>query len=92
MSRRGPESPPFHSDPPPTFFSSSPPQKVALRFLAERGRYDPWLDLPHLRVFVAQPQYLLASALAIGEPYYDEPMVKRRTRLALEAMFSVSGP
>jgi hypothetical protein len=91
-------------------------------FLSERGGYDPWLDLPHLRVFVAQPQYLLAmkclamrpeelspdwddirflaryldvrtaaAALAIVERYYDEPMVKLRTRLALEEMFGVSG-
>lgn len=91
-------------------------------FLSHRGRYDPWLDLPHLRVFVAQPQYLLAmkciamrpeelspdwddirfltryldvrtaaAALAIVERYYDEPMVKLRTRLGLEELFGVSG-
>ena len=91
-------------------------------FLSDRGGYDPWLDLPHLRVFVAQPQYLLAmkciamrpedispdrddvrfltryldvhtaeAALAIVERYFDEPMVKLRTRLALEEMFGAGG-
>ena len=87
-------------------------------FLSDRGGYDPWLDLPHLRVFVAQPQYLLAmkciamrpeevspdrddvrflaryldvrtstAVLAIVDRYYDEPMLKLRTLLALEELF-----
>lgn len=91
-------------------------------FLSHRGGYDPWLDLPHLRVFVAQAPYLLAmrciamrpeelspdrddvrfltryldvhtaeAALAIVERYFDEPMVRLRTRLALEGMFGAGG-
>lgn len=95
---------------------------AVLGFLSPLGTYDPWLELPGLRVFVAQPQYMLAmkclairsekeapdrddvrfllrylnvtsaaEALAIVERYYDEPMVKLRTRLALEELFGMSG-
>lgn len=91
-------------------------------FLSDRGGYDPWLDLPHLRIYVAQPQYLLAmkciamrpqatsrdlddvrfllryldvrtaeAALLIVERYYDEPILKLRTQLALEEMFGAGG-
>lgn len=43
-------------------------------FLGTRGEYDPFLDLPHLRVFVARPQYLLAmkcAAMRLGEEFHD---------------------
>jgi len=44
------------------------------RYLSLRGEYDPYLELPHLRVFVAQPGYLLAMkcvALRLGEEFQD---------------------
>jgi hypothetical protein len=43
-------------------------------FLSPRGEYDLYLELPHLRVFVAQPAYLLAMkcvALRLGEEFHD---------------------
>jgi len=43
-------------------------------YLSPRGTYDPWLELGHLRVFVAQPAYLLAmkcAALRLGEEFHD---------------------
>jgi len=43
-------------------------------YLNPRGSYDPYLALPHLRVFVAQPAYLLAMkcvALRLGEEFHD---------------------
>lgn len=43
-------------------------------YLSPRGEYDPFLELPHLRVFVAQPTYLLAmkcAAMRIGEEFQD---------------------
>ena len=39
-------------------------------YLSPRGEYDPYLELEHLRVFVAQPAYLLAMkcvAMRLGE-------------------------
>ncbi len=44
-------------------------------FLSERGEFSPFLELDHLRVLVAQPEYLLAMkclALRIGEEFHDE--------------------
>lgn len=44
------------------------------RYLSTRGDYDPFLDLGHLRVFVARPEYLLAMkcvALRLGEEFHD---------------------
>src|SRR5665213_2423218 len=29
-------------------------------FVSAHGAFDPWLELPNLRVFLAQPQYVLA--------------------------------
>jgi hypothetical protein len=43
-------------------------------FLTPRGVFDPYLELPHLRVFVAEPHYLLAMkcvALRLGEEFRD---------------------
>lgn len=42
-------------------------------YLSPRGDFDPFLELPHLRVFVAQPAYLLAmkcAAMRIGEEFH----------------------
>ena len=43
-------------------------------FLSPRGDYDPYLELPHLRVFTASAPYLLAmkcAAMRIGEEFQD---------------------
>jgi hypothetical protein len=43
-------------------------------FLSPRGEYDPYFELEHLRVFVAEPHYLLAmkcAALRLGEEFHD---------------------
>lgn len=43
-------------------------------FLSPRGEFDPFLELPNLKVFVARPQYLLAmkcAALRLGEEFHD---------------------
>lgn len=43
-------------------------------FLSPRGDFDPYLELPHLRVFVARPEYLLAmkcAAMRLGEEFQD---------------------
>ncbi len=43
-------------------------------YLSPRGEYDPYLELEHLRVFVAQPMYLLAMkcvAMRLGEEFHD---------------------
>lgn len=43
-------------------------------FLSPRGEFDPYLELPHLRVFVARPEYLLAmkcAAMRLGEEFHD---------------------
>ena len=43
-------------------------------FLSPRGSFDPYLELDHLRVFVAQPTYLLAmkcAAMRLGEEFHD---------------------
>jgi hypothetical protein len=43
-------------------------------YLSPRGEYDPYLDLPHLRVFVARPEYLLAmkcASMRLGEEFHD---------------------
>jgi predicted nucleotidyltransferase len=43
-------------------------------FLSPRGDFDPYLELPHLRVFVAEPHYLLAmksAAMRLGEEFHD---------------------
>jgi hypothetical protein len=43
-------------------------------FLDERGDFDPFLDLPNLRVFVARPEYLLAmkcASMRLAEEFRD---------------------
>jgi hypothetical protein len=48
-------------------------------FLSERGEFSLFLELDHLRVMVAQPEYLLAMkclALRIGAEFHDEDDVR----------------
>jgi hypothetical protein len=43
-------------------------------FLSPRGDFDPYLQLPHLRVFTARPEYLLAmkcASMRLGEEFRD---------------------
>ena len=53
-------------------------------YLSARGEYRPWLELSHLRVMVAQPEYLLAMkclAFRIGAEFHDEDDVRFLLRL-----------
>jgi hypothetical protein len=53
-------------------------------YLSERGDYGPWLELSHLRILVAQPEYLLAMkclAFRIGAEFHDEDDVRFLLRL-----------
>ena len=41
-------------------------------YLSSQGDFNPYLELPHLRVFVARPEYLLAMKVAsmrLGEEF-----------------------
>jgi hypothetical protein len=43
-------------------------------FLSPRGDFDPYLELPHLRVFTARPDYLLAmkcASMRLGAEFRD---------------------
>jgi hypothetical protein len=43
-------------------------------YLSPRGEFDRFLDLPHLQVFVARPEYLLAmkcAAMRLGPEFAD---------------------
>src|SRR5688500_5151312 len=43
-------------------------------YLSPRGEFDPYLELPHLRVFTARPEYLLAmkcASLRLGAEFHD---------------------
>ena len=43
-------------------------------YLSETGNFTSWLELDHLRILVAQPEYLLAMkclAMRIGEEFHD---------------------
>lgn len=43
-------------------------------YLSPRGEFAPYLELDHLRVFAAEPHYLLAmkcAAMRIGEEFHD---------------------
>lgn len=49
------------------------------RFLSERGEWSLFLELDHLRVMVAQPEYLLAMkclALRIATEFHDEDDIR----------------
>jgi hypothetical protein len=53
-------------------------------YLSERGDYRPWLELSHLRVMMALPEYLLAMkclAFRIGAEFHDEDDVRFLLRL-----------
>jgi hypothetical protein len=48
-------------------------------FLSPHGDFVPFLELDHLRIMVARPQYLLAMkclAMRIGEEFHDEDDVR----------------
>ena len=48
-------------------------------FLSERGEFSPFLELDHLRIMVAQPEYLLAMkclSLRIGAEFHDEDDIR----------------
>lgn len=48
-------------------------------YLSDRGQFTPFLELEHLKVMVAQPEYLLAMkclAMRIGEEFHDEDDVR----------------
>jgi hypothetical protein len=43
-------------------------------FVSTHGTFDAWLELPNLRVFLAQPQYVLAMkcmAMRLGAEFHD---------------------
>lgn len=42
--------------------------------LGTRGEFDPWLELSHLKVFTARPEYLLAmkcASMRLGAEFHD---------------------
>lgn len=48
-------------------------------YLSPRGRYDVYLDRPHLKVFVATAEYLLAMkalSMRLGAEFHDESDVR----------------
>lgn len=48
-------------------------------YLSPQGDFEPYLDLSHLKVFVARPEYLLAMkclAMRLGEEFHDEGDVR----------------
>jgi hypothetical protein len=48
-------------------------------FLSDRGEFDGWLELSHLRVFMPVPEYLLAMkclAFRLGPEFHDEADVR----------------
>ena len=48
-------------------------------FMSDRGEFAPFLELDHLRVMVAHPEYLLAMkciAMRIGAEFHDEDDVR----------------
>jgi hypothetical protein len=53
-------------------------------FMSSRGDFAPFLELEHLRIMIAQPEYLLAMkclALRIGAEFHDEDDVRYLLRL-----------
>jgi hypothetical protein len=60
------------------------PNTVHRGYLSERGEFRPWLELDHLGVMLAQPEYLLAMkclAFRIGPEFHDEEDVRFLLRL-----------
>jgi hypothetical protein len=52
--------------------------------MSSRGDFAPFLELEHLRIMTAQPEYLLAMkclALRIGAEFHDEDDVRYLLRL-----------
>ena len=48
-------------------------------YLSEKGEFSPFLEFDHLKVMVAQPEYLLAMkclAMRIGEEFHDEEDIR----------------
>ncbi len=48
-------------------------------YLSPKGEYDPFLDLPHLKVYCARADYLLAMkclAFRIGAEFHDEADIR----------------
>ncbi len=48
-------------------------------YLSDRGDYAPYLELDHLKVLIAEPQYLLAMkclAMRLGAEFHDEEDVR----------------
>jgi hypothetical protein len=48
-------------------------------FMGDRGEFERFLELDHLRVMLAQPEYLLAMkclAMRIGEEFHDEDDIR----------------
>lgn len=57
---------------------------AAKGYLSPAGEYRPYLDLPNLRVMIAQPEYLLAMkclAFRLGGEFHDEADVRFLLRL-----------
>ena len=53
-------------------------------FLSTQGEFAPFLELSHLRIMIAQPEYLLAMkclAMRIGAEFHDEDDVRYLLRL-----------
>jgi hypothetical protein len=53
-------------------------------FMSSHGDFAPFLELDHLRIMVAQPEYLLAmkcSAMRIGSEFHDEEDIRYLLRL-----------
>jgi hypothetical protein len=53
-------------------------------FMSSQGDFAPFLELDHLRIMVAQPEYLLAMkcvAMRIGAEFHDEDDVRYLLRL-----------
>ena len=53
-------------------------------FMSSQGDFAPFLELNHLRIMVAQPEYLLAmkcSAMRIGPEFHDEEDIRYLLRL-----------
>lgn len=53
-------------------------------FMSTQGEYAPFIELDHLKIMVAQPEYLLAMkclAMRIGAEFHDEEDVRFLLRL-----------